>query len=500
MLNHSDKIFLAVLTLAALGLRLLGLGEEALWSDEFYTLQEASLPSLSALINSSFFSEPHPPGYFLIIRFVIGIFGDSDVALRMPSAICGALTPAVYFLFLKILFPREPRVAWIGGALFAISPFHLWYSQDARSYAIVILLEALMLLALAVSQNAGGKSPRRFLWVAAALAAINHLLHFYTIFLAVAVFWFVALMARVSMKRLQGEIGDSGQRPRGIERLIDQRFAGVLIFIALSVVLSTIGIINFLHRDQVIDWFPQHYGPDLLYHVARAQWLGPMWSPLPKYAQWLGLGLGAAISMAGAASLWRGRRISFWPAALLGIFTAMILIIPVVVSLGRPIVWWGQRYLVLAVPFTVALLAVGAARHRVIMALLAILVIMQFVWIGGHYKYRQKRAWDNAAALIHKNSRPDAPVYVYPSRLAGLLARYTTDGRDVRGLEMSPDFKIKAPEVGEELWIVTLIDKRDAIRAMWQDTGIQLSTIIMETHAPGVELWAMRVEGPVAAP
>lgn len=127
-----------ILAVAA-ALRLYRLGQNSLWVDEYHSLITARLPladvSAAALSSEAFQS----PLYFWLLHFVIGLFGDSETALRLVSAVAGAVTVPLAALLIRELRESD-RVAIFGAALLALSPLHLWYSQEARPYALLVCL------------------------------------------------------------------------------------------------------------------------------------------------------------------------------------------------------------------------------------------------------------------------------------------------------------------------------------------------------------------------
>jgi hypothetical protein len=74
----------------------------------------------------------------LLLRAAAGWFGSSDALLRMPSAIAGIATVPLLYDLLRRLARRE--VALAGAALLAIAPLHVATSQDARPFALGVLL------------------------------------------------------------------------------------------------------------------------------------------------------------------------------------------------------------------------------------------------------------------------------------------------------------------------------------------------------------------------
>ncbi len=127
-----------VFLVVALGtvLRLYRIGAQPLWLDEASSLRFARL-SLAQLWSWSSIVDPgNPPLYYSVLHGWLR-FGDSEAALRIPSMVFGVLTiPLVYALGRTI---RDHRLGLVAALLFAISPFQVWYSQEARGYSLVTL-------------------------------------------------------------------------------------------------------------------------------------------------------------------------------------------------------------------------------------------------------------------------------------------------------------------------------------------------------------------------
>jgi mannosyltransferase len=130
---------LAIMLLGA-ALRFYGLSVQSLWADELSSWDFSQRDTLSRVIRGVQ-SDSDPPLYFLILHFARWIFGDSEWALRLPSALAGWLCiPAIYALGRRIYSEREGIIA----ALFlAVLWVPIYYSQEARSYSMLILLSIL---------------------------------------------------------------------------------------------------------------------------------------------------------------------------------------------------------------------------------------------------------------------------------------------------------------------------------------------------------------------
>lgn len=161
----------ALIALGAL-LRFWGLGHQGLWFDEANTalLVRFSPSRMLGLLPQS---ESTPPLYYCVAWVWVRIFGHDAAGLRSLSAVAGVLViPVAYGAAAELA--RSRRAGLVCAALTACNPLLVWYSQEARSYELLVLLCALSLLAFARVRR--DPTPRRVvLWViAGALALATH--------------------------------------------------------------------------------------------------------------------------------------------------------------------------------------------------------------------------------------------------------------------------------------------------------------------------------------
>lgn len=126
-------IWLGPLFLVALGARIWGLQASSLDFDESWSLYLARLPL--ATLWGKFFGQgpdPHPPLYFLLLRMWLFFFGSSEVALRSLSVLGGAILVVLLFLWSSAF--TSWRTGLLMALLAALSPYLIWYSQEARMY------------------------------------------------------------------------------------------------------------------------------------------------------------------------------------------------------------------------------------------------------------------------------------------------------------------------------------------------------------------------------
>lgn len=125
--------------LAAL-LRLPSLGTQSFWYDEAVTVHRVLHPSLGATLSIVPRSESNPPLYYLLAWVWTRAFGTSEVGIRSLSALAGIATVPVVWATARRLVGTP--AAWLAAGIVAVNPFLVWYSQEARPYALVTLLAA----------------------------------------------------------------------------------------------------------------------------------------------------------------------------------------------------------------------------------------------------------------------------------------------------------------------------------------------------------------------
>ena len=171
---------LAALLVLAAALRLSTLDLQSFWYDEAYTPVHVLHDSLSATLRSVVHSENSPPLWYLLAWLDARVFGDGEIALRLPSALAGIATVAVAWGIGREL--AGARAAAACAALVAVNPLFVWYSQEARAYALFVLLSALAILCFLRART----QPTRGRMAAFALCGSLALLtHYFSVFLLV---------------------------------------------------------------------------------------------------------------------------------------------------------------------------------------------------------------------------------------------------------------------------------------------------------------------------
>lgn len=132
---------LALLAILVVGfaLRLHDLGKHDLWFDEIITYDYISKPyswGSQDFINN--FIEKNPPLYFILLRQWSDLFGKSEFSLRFLSLFFGVLSIFLLYKLSRIFF--DHKTSLLGAVFLSLSPFQIWYCQEARAFTLSLLL------------------------------------------------------------------------------------------------------------------------------------------------------------------------------------------------------------------------------------------------------------------------------------------------------------------------------------------------------------------------
>jgi len=186
------------LLVAAAALRFAGLAQNSLWVDEYASLVTARVPlsdiPAAALHGDAF----EPPLYFWLLHMVIGRFGESEPVLRSLSVVTGAATVPMVMLLIRALGAGS-GTALLGAVLLALNPLHIWYSQEARPYALLVFLGVGSLVCLLYGLQRGAV----FGWIGfAVLGTLTVLTHLSgAVFLLVGWQWAVRVKGGIRVPR-----------------------------------------------------------------------------------------------------------------------------------------------------------------------------------------------------------------------------------------------------------------------------------------------------------
>jgi len=177
--NIGSWVTLAAIVLLAAVLRFWDLDRTSIWFDEAVSWLQSRESFINVFVRTA--SDNYPPLHNLVLWPMIKLFGDSETVLRVPSAILGTLGVAMIYQLGADLWDR--RTGLLAAFLLAVSPIHIWYSTEARMYALLSLCSIVFVWSLVrVCQRPG---PFNCLLALAAGAAVLYT-HIYSVFLFAA--------------------------------------------------------------------------------------------------------------------------------------------------------------------------------------------------------------------------------------------------------------------------------------------------------------------------
>ncbi len=426
---------LGAIVALGLALRLFRLGHQSLWLDEVLSVQSASLPVFQILFDPAV-DRNFPPLHNLLVHPMIRAFGASEAAVRLPSVLAGvAGIPLAYGV----------ARCWLGtGAglmsalLLALSPLHVWYSQEARPYALFV---ALGLASLRFAQQVRARPAALGTQAGLVLCATALL---YTHVLALPFLAFLALYG----------LAGPGWPERG-------RW---VLLIGLVALLGGPQLYEFFQTPPTVSGNPDYrFNP---VHLGYTFWafaagfsIGPSLLELrrgmPAVLEHLplmvpALGLLAGLSTLGVWELWRRHRATLgWIAGWVA-FPMAFAVLGAVLS-DHP---YNVRYVLLALPaFLMVLAAAVTGRAPVSLRLVGagLLAGLFAASLAGHYADPRYQREDNRGAAAYLNAN------VAPEDLVLVSAPYTLLALEHYGLR--PELVVRTYPPGGHLVDASRVDR-----------------------------------------
>ncbi len=352
--HHTAWLILA-LTGLAFALRAGGLTAQSLWRDEVDALR-FSTQALPALLEMFRRQGENGPLFFLALRPWLAAAGTSEFALRFPSALAGTLaTPVLYALICRLTVrlsahdeARQRGAALIAAVLLTTAPYAVWYGQEAKMYAALLLWMPLTIYLTVRASWDGGAWRWLLLYCITSLGFYLHLLA--ALAVPVQAVWLL-LLPSLAQERSPGWA-------RG-RRLIGLLYLALLLLpylplarwqAPLWLAADTQTGYPFVPLPSVllVVWVAFSRG---ILPVTDAATLLPM-----TLALLAGAGLWAALRRPGGDGLGRRRWI------VIGLLLVWLLWPPIgiyIISLRRPL--FADRYLIWALPAFLALAGLGLA-------------------------------------------------------------------------------------------------------------------------------------------
>lgn len=189
------------LTGLAAAIRFSTLGLQSYRHDEAVTAGRVLVAGLPQTMHLVWTGESTPPLYYLLAWLWSHAFGVHEAGLRSLSALFGTATVPVAYLIGRELIGRRTGIAI--AAIVAFDPMLVWYSQDARAYALLVLLSSAALLFFLRARRTGAARDLAWWAVFSVLALATHYFAFFP--LAIEAVWL--LLAARPLRRVLCAIG-----------------------------------------------------------------------------------------------------------------------------------------------------------------------------------------------------------------------------------------------------------------------------------------------------
>lgn len=392
---------LILLLAGFVALRFAFLDRHDLWIDESISVYNSTRPQILRAATEDLAELPlYPVALALWMRG-----GDSVGWLRGFSALLGSAALVAFALFVRRRF--GPAVGFAALVFAGLSSFLVYYSQEVRTYALILLLSTLTLSALL--ELAWSERPKVAAWLLYGTGMLLLIYDHYFCFLYLGA-CFVA------------GFGFDGIRHRWVIWLLAHLAIGGCFLPWLPYALSAMnksGGIDVVWKFR--DWVLDLSAPFVFFSVGKSLYPVPGTSLfVPEGAALVGGVLAAGVlAVSGATSLWRrGRR------DLLCLVAAVMLLplvaLAIATRLGVPIYNYTRvKYLIFACPAWMLLVSIGAGalweggRRRLALATGAILVAANLLSMGNYFfnpEYLRAPAYREAAALLGSKRGPGEPI------------------------------------------------------------------------------------------
>ncbi len=384
-----------VILFLALVLRILGLGTESAWIDEAYSINLAR-HAIPQIIQGTA-ADQHPPLYYLLLHFWF-LVGSGVVYARLLSVIIGVIQ--IYQTLALARMMSMEKLGWVTGLLLAVSPMHVWYSQEIRMYILLASLTTASTAALWASLH--GK-PRWWLYAFFSAAALYT--HYFAAFIMFA--QAILVIAWAYHHRL----------PRPVFQ-----WSAACLFVGLSFAPWVPVAIN-QTRYHTMTWIHAPRLIDIVNTTLRLL-LGEAIFALPDLIHW-GLGGAVLLIMAIALVLALRRSSEFRLAAA---WAAVLALLPFgaisFISAFYPIFQFKQFIIVLAPLLLLAVVVTTLLPKRIGVVLFVGLLLSN----GASLTYQQltlsKDDWRGAAAYIQSGYQDGDLVYGNPAAAELALSLY----------------------------------------------------------------------------
>lgn len=193
-MNNLHKLLLLLVVTISIGISIFSLATQSIRLDEAQSIWSAT-KSVPMILKISA-EDVNAPLYLLLLHFWIQVLGTDIVMVRILSLIFFLLTLlGLYFLAKQ---SANSRVAVLTIALFALSPFIVWYSAEARTYTLLALTVTTSSLFFLQLLRSGGREGKIGYFLATVAGLYTH--YFFGLLLASQLLFVVYYLIIISRK------------------------------------------------------------------------------------------------------------------------------------------------------------------------------------------------------------------------------------------------------------------------------------------------------------
>lgn len=390
------KIYFLLILLLGVGLRLYKLGENSLWGDE------AIFVFFRAIFNSGHFLGNLKILWNLICNEALGnanygysifstawsYFVKSEFMLRLSSVIFGVTGIIFIYQVGKIFFDKKTGL--IAAFILAISPFHIFYSQEFRMYTITPLLALTSVYFLRRFQQ-NGRYKFLFGYV------ISHALNFYTHIVTILVLFAQIIFFLFFKKKYKS--------------LLKKWIMGNLVLMSLIIPGMTLTVIEFIRNINIETFFSFTITPvsqfkaiQLLLPIYTFKNFSIGYTASPQV--WI-----PALLLFFILFVWSILNIKDREVLYLCLFC---LFIPVFIMYAGRRFLYADRYLISSSVFLYLIISNGIARfrRRYILSTLMLIIIFNIFSLNNLYKNCLPCPYEQRYAVHEKSASREAVAYI----------------------------------------------------------------------------------------
>lgn len=194
---------LALAVVVATALRFIGGGNQ-LWYDEIVTLVDSVRKPFAEIV-THFPSDNGHVFYSVLAHINVALGGETPFMLRLPAILLGiASIPLIYAMGTRVTTRFEALAAAL---LATVAAHHIWFSQNARGYTLLLVLTLLSTKLILDGLKTRSKTPWLLFAVASALGAYTHVTMVLAVFgQAIAVDFYLLASRRFTVVELRGPV------------------------------------------------------------------------------------------------------------------------------------------------------------------------------------------------------------------------------------------------------------------------------------------------------